>query len=118
MRTDAKLTKEANKIVSPRDVTEYSARVRALNFLAIQFRPDISYAILTLSQFMSNPNASYWNAIKRVFAYIKGTPTRGPIYTKGSNDFQDYTNSDWAGNIADRKSTSGHIFLLQRAPIS
>ena len=67
---------------------------------------------------MSNLNASYWSAIERVFAYIKGTPTRGPTYTKGSNDFQGYTDSDWAGNIADRKSTSGHIFLLQGAPIS
>src|SRR5450432_2484648 len=62
---------------------------------------------------MSNPNASHWSAIERVFIYIKETPTRDPIYTKGSNDFQNYTNSDWAGNIVDRKSTSGHIFLLE-----
>jgi hypothetical protein len=118
MKTDAKLTKEANETASPRDVTEYSARVGALNFLAIQSRPDISYAISTLSQFMSNPNASHWSAIERVFAYIKGTPTRGPTYTKAGSDFQGYTDSDWAGNIIDRKSTSGYIFLLQGAPIS
>jgi hypothetical protein len=118
MKTDAKLTKEANETASPRDVTEYSARIRALNFLAIQSRPDISYAISILSQFISNPNASHWSAIKRVFAYIKGTPTRGPTYTKAGSDFQDYTDSDWAGNIIDRKSTNNYIFLLQGASIS
>jgi hypothetical protein len=118
MKTDAKLTKKANETASPRDITEYSARVRALNFLAIQTRPDISYAISTLSQFISNPNDSHWSALKRAFAYIKKTPTRGPTYTKGNTVFQGYTDSDWADNITDRKSTNSHIFLLQGAPIS
>ena len=87
MKTDLKLTKETNQAASPIQVTEYSARIGALNFLAIQTRPDISYAISTLSQFMSNPNESHWSALERVFAYIKKTPNRGPTYVRGEMNF-------------------------------
>src|SRR6266536_2367271 len=118
IKTDAKHTKETNETASPRDVTEYSARVRSLNFLAIQTRPDISYSISTLSQFMSNPNGSHWSALERVFVYIKRTPAKDPTYINTGNDFQGYTDSDWADNITNRKSTSNSIFLLQRTPIS
>ena len=53
-----------------------------MNFLAIQSKPDISYATSTLSKFMTNPNESHWAALERIFAYFKGTPKLGPTYRK------------------------------------
>ncbi|GMI77151.1 hypothetical protein HRI_001384400 [Hibiscus trionum] len=59
------------------------------------------------------------DAAKRILRYIKGTSEFGIFYNKG-NDFslQGYTDADWAGNIEDRRSTSGYCFSFGSAAIS
>jgi hypothetical protein len=118
MKIDANLTRETTLIALLNDIVQYSAWVGLLNFLVIQMRPDISSPILTLSQFIANPNKSHWEALERVFAYLKETLTRNPIFVRYRGGLQDYTNSDWARDRSERKSTSGYIFLFQGAPIS
>jgi hypothetical protein len=120
MRVDANLVKETTLQASKQQIADYDARIGSLNFLSIQTRPDISLAVSILSQFMTNPNESHWKALERVFAYIKATPNRGPTYRKDAKHggLVGYTDSDWAGDRIERRSTGGYIFLLYGAPIS
>ena len=76
-------------------------------------RPDIMYAVSLISRFMETPMDSHWLTGKRILRYISGTRDYGILYSK-SDDFilVGYTDSDFAGSIDDRKSTSVHIFHL------
>ena len=57
---------------------------------------------------------------KRVLTYLKGTLDFGLIYEKGLKDLYmiGYSDSDFAGDVEDKKSTSGHVFFLGGLPIT
>jgi len=66
-----------------------------------------------VSRFMYDPHLKHWNATKRIHRYIKGTYKLGLEYQNGGNaQLARYTDSDWAGDTNDRKSTYGYIFYL------
>ena len=55
---------------------------------------------------------------KRILHYVKGTRDFGIHYFVGANlDLISFTNSDWASDSNDRKSTSGFVFMLGSGPI-
>ena len=58
------------------NVTEYRMVVGSLQYLAFT-RPDISFAVNKLSQFMHSPTDEYWQAAKQVLRYLAGTSTHG-----------------------------------------
>lgn len=45
--------------------------VGSLMFLAVVTRPDLAYAVNNVSKYLSNPDESHWQAVKRIFKYIK-----------------------------------------------
>ena len=58
-------------------------------------------------------------AVKRILRYLQGTKSLGICFKPGDTlDFRGYSDADWAGDYADRKSTSGYVFLLMGAPVS
>ncbi|KAG2758971.1 hypothetical protein Pcac1_g28948 [Phytophthora cactorum] len=66
-----------------------------------------------VSRFMRNPQEEHWVAVKRIFRYLQGTKEHGICFKPGDNvDFSRYSDADWAGDLADRKSTSGYTFML------
>jgi hypothetical protein len=70
-------------------------------------RPDIYFAMNTLSQFLVEPKHVHLVAAKHLMRYLKGTLDCGLSYD-GDHDFtlSGYTNLDWAESVFDRKSTS------------
>ena len=63
----------------------------------------------------------HWTAVKRILRYLKGTPTYGLMYmTSGdtSGTLIGYSDADWAGDVNDRKSTSGYLFMMSGAAVS
>jgi hypothetical protein len=76
-------------------------------------RPDICFAVNTLSQFLVEPRCVHLVAAKHVMRYLKGTMDYDLSYD-GDHDFtlSGYTDTDWAGNVADKKNTSGCCFSL------
>uniref|UniRef100_H3H922 Uncharacterized protein n=1 Tax=Phytophthora ramorum TaxID=164328 RepID=H3H922_PHYRM len=104
----------ATKVNAP-----FREAVGALMHLMTATRPDIAYAVGYVSRFMENPQEEHWVAVKRIFRYLQGTKTHGICFKPGDKiDFRGYSDADWAGDLADRKSTSGYTFMLMSAPVS
>jgi hypothetical protein len=105
----------SSKIV---DVTMYRQMIGSLMYLT-NTRPDICFAVNTLSQYMVEPRRVHLVATKHVLRYLKGTIDHGLRYVSNHEiSLQGYTDSNWAGSVADRKSTSRCCFSLGLAMIS
>jgi hypothetical protein len=103
---------------NPVDPSLYRQLIGSLMYL-VNTRPDIFFAVNTLSQFQVEPRQEHWIAAKHVLRYIRGTINYGLIYTASSDiQLHEFTDSDWAGSAEDRKSTSGMCFSLGSAKIS
>jgi hypothetical protein len=101
------------------DIPEYRSAIGSLMYAAISTQPDISFAVQTLSQFMSNPSPAHWSAVKRIFRYLNGMRNLGIIYSKGGEvESLAYLDVDWGANMIDRKSISGYVFQMANSPIS
>ena len=66
---------------------------------------------------MKNPKETHWKVAKRIMRYVNGTKEYGVLFSSADN-LIGYTNSDWAGSVDDRKSTSGYVFHLGLRAIS
>jgi hypothetical protein len=94
------------------DSTLYRQLIGSLMYL-VNTRPDICFAVNTLSQFMVEPRRVHWVAAKHVLRYLCGTVDYGLDYLRGDGvRLVGYTDSNWAGCVGDRKSTSGCCFRL------
>jgi len=96
----------------------YSQAVGSLMYLAVSTRPDIAYAVSCLSQFNNCPAKCHWSAVKHVMRYLKKTQHFSLKFFKTGQDLHGYVDSDWGGNVIDRRSYTGYVFLLGGAPIS
>jgi hypothetical protein len=85
------------------DATLYRQIIGSLMYLT-NTRPDICFAVNTLSQFLLEPRRVYLVAAKHVMRYLKGTMDYGLSYD-GDHDFtlSGYIDADWAGSVADKK---------------
>ena len=72
--------REDNKEIFGPEVPYLSA-IRALMYLANCTRPDIAFATNLLARFSSSPTRRYWNGIKHVFCYLRGTTKFGLFYS-------------------------------------
>ena len=97
----------------------YQSAVGSLLYLSIGTRPGITYAVSNVAKFCANPNKQHWTAVKRIMRYLKGTLHFGLLYSKdGSKECIGYSDADWAGDLDDRKSTSGYMFQISGAAVS
>jgi hypothetical protein len=98
----------------------YQNVVGSLMYLVTATRPDIAQAVGEVSRFNANPGSMHWVAVKRILRYLKGTSELGILYNSDTmeNDLCAYSDADWGGNIDDRRSTSGYVFLLANGPIT
>ena len=82
-------------------------------------RPDICFAVNTLSQFPTDPRHAHLIVAKHILRYLKGTVDYGLKYKVNQKiNLKGYVDSDWAGNAIDRKSTSGCCFSMGSGLIS
>jgi hypothetical protein len=100
------------------DATLYKQLVVSLVYLTVT-RPDISYAIHIVSQFMAAPRSLHYAAVLRILRYLKDTLFHGLHFSSQSSfTLQAYSDADWAGGPIDRRSTAGYCFLLGDSLIS
>lgn len=58
------------------DATRYRSVVGTLQYLTLT-RPDISFAVNKVCQFLHAPTTSHWNVVKRILWYVHGTLNLG-----------------------------------------
>ena len=110
MAANAKLTNDPSG--ESVDVTLYRSMIGSLLYLTASC-PDIAFSVGICSRFQSNPKVSHLNAIKRIIKYVGGTCDYGLFYSKKSNlSLAGFSDSDWARNANDRKSTIGGCFYI------
>lgn len=102
----------------PVDSELYQSIIGSLMYLATSTRPDISYAVSALSQFNSRPTHEHFVAAKRVIRYIKGTSNYNLKFESKGTPLQGFTDADWGGDINDRKSYTGFVFVLAGGAVS
>ena len=100
------------------DVTLYRQLVWSLIYLTIT-RPDISYAVHVVSQFMTAPRSPYYAIVLKILRYLKDTIFDGLHFSSQSLlTLQAYSNADWAGDPTDCRSITGYYFILGDSLIS
>ncbi|GKE34990.1 hypothetical protein Tco_1454312, partial [Tanacetum coccineum] len=97
---------------TPVSQLEYSRAIRYLMYAMISTRPDIAFAVGKLSRYTSNPSALHWQALGRVFQYLKETMDYGLTYSGYPSVIEGYSDTSWINNMEDHSSTSGWVFLL------
>lgn len=99
------------------DPTLYRSLVGGLQYLTFS-RPDIAFAVNTLCQFMHTPTEPHFSTVKHVLRYLAGTLTHRIHFTSGDVHLQAYSDAEWAGDVNDRRSTTGYVVFLGNNPIS
>ncbi|GKB83567.1 putative RNA-directed DNA polymerase [Tanacetum coccineum] len=100
------------------DSTRFKQLVGSLMYLTAT-RPDITYGVSLISRYMESPTEKHWCAAKRILRYVQGTTELGILYSRRRNSaLVAYSDSDFAGDLDDRRSTSGSVFLLAGGAIS
>ncbi|XP_020094156.1 uncharacterized protein LOC109714127 [Ananas comosus] len=94
------------------DLYTYRQIVGALQYLTFT-RPDISYAVNSVAQYLYTPREPHMQAVKRILRYIRGTLTYGlPISRCDNSSLVAFADADWAGCPDTRRSTSRYCIFL------
>ena len=80
---------------------QYQSAIGSLMYAMLGTRPDQAFSVSVLSRYSSHPDAHHWQAVKRVFRYVKGSLSlqltfRGPLLP-----LRGYTDADWAGDMVN-----------------
>jgi hypothetical protein len=109
-----KLHPDSGRVCDP---TQFRQIIGSLIYLTIT-RPDVSYPVRVISQYMARPTEEHLQSALRILRYVSDTKDRGLLYRAGTTvQLAGYTDADWAGNAADRRSTSGYAFSIWSAAI-
>ena len=93
----------------------YQQAIGCLNWAAVHTRPDIQYAVSTLSRFSSKFTEHHWKAVKHLLRYIQGSLSTGILFQNHptpSYELRAYADADYATCSETRRSTTGYLFTL------
>lgn len=111
-----------NSVLSLRSTSfPYREAVGSLMYLAVMTRPDLAFAVGVASRHLENPTEEDIQRIKTILKYLKGTTGLRlvfPANSSGNVRLSAYCDSDYAGDVDTRRSTSGYACLLGRACVS
>ncbi|XP_040361976.1 secreted RxLR effector protein 161-like [Rosa chinensis] len=115
---DFKITKNEGGVRV--DVTQYKQMVGSLMYVTVT-RPDLMFVVSLVSRYMEKLTELHMQTIKRILRHVRGTVELGVCYKEGANSGEElvaFSNSDYAGNVDDRRSTSGYVFMLSNGVVA
>ncbi|CAA7408157.1 unnamed protein product [Spirodela intermedia] len=118
MTTRLKLSKMSTEPLV--DATAYRSIVGSLRYL-VNTRPDLAFAVGYVSRFLEEPRKDHLAAMKQILRYVAGTKSWGLMYERKKEkqvQLTGFSNSDFAGDVDARKSTTGIIFFLANSPLT
>lgn len=100
------------------DPSLYRQLVGSLNYLTIT-RPDISFVVQQVSQFMHSPRHLHLASVRRIICHLWGTTCRDLFFSSGSSPcLRAFSDADWAGCLNTRHSVTGWCMFLGNSLIS
>ena len=112
LNTTEKLSVTSGTRLGVEDSTRYRSIVGALQYLTLT-RPDLSFLVNKVCQFLHSPMTVHWEAVKRILRYVQGTIGLGlKIRKSNSMLVSAFSDADWAGCPDDRRSTDGFAVFL------
>ncbi|RVW71160.1 Retrovirus-related Pol polyprotein from transposon TNT 1-94 [Vitis vinifera] len=96
----------------------YALAVGSLMYAMVCTRPDIAYAVSVVSHFLSNPGRHHWEAVKWIMRYLQGTSKLKLTFGGGKLILVGYTDSNMAGDVDNRRSTSGYLMTFSGSAVS
>jgi hypothetical protein len=117
MQPKLKLKKESELLRV--DATEYRSLIGSLRYL-VNTRPDLAYFVGYVSRFMEDPHEDHLAAVKRILRFVAGSSDIGVFYPRSGDraELRGYSDSDLAGDLDSRKSTTWVMFFFGRSPVS
>ena len=107
-----------NSLVDPILRQRYQSVIGSLLYLALGTRPDISFAVIKMSQFGVNPSQEHLKKALHIIKYLVGTRSYELVYDGKSDEGPvAFADSDWATDTDDRKSQTGYLIKLASAPV-
>ncbi|GKC77082.1 ribonuclease H-like domain-containing protein, partial [Tanacetum coccineum] len=107
--TESKLGPDGDPVEDP---TLFRSLAGALQYLTFT-RPDIFYVVQQICLYMHDSREPHYTALKRILRYIRGTLDHGlQLYRSTTTQLVAYSDADWAGCPATRRSTSGYCVFL------
>ncbi|KAJ9542639.1 hypothetical protein OSB04_029145 [Centaurea solstitialis] len=96
------------------DISGFQRLIGRLIYL-LATRPDISFVVHCLSQFMHSPRKSHLNLALRVLRYLKKSPGKGILFTPSSSfKLLGYVDADWGKCLSSRRSVTDCVFAMGR----
>ncbi len=94
---------------------DYRGVIGSVMHLCVSTRPDLAFICSSLSQFLENPGREHIMAAKHVLRYLQETKFQKLVYRLDETGIKllGFSDADWAGNVDNRKSTSGYCYFLQ-----
>ena len=110
---------QESNLLNDLEKERYQSAIGMLLYLMHGSRPDLSFAVIKLSQYSRKPRKLHCNGMKRMMRYRRGTLDRGLMLgdIKGAPGLLGYFDSGHADN-ANRQSTCGFLFTLNGGIIS
>lgn len=100
------------------DPESYKRLIRKLIYL-ITTRPDLSNAVQQLSQFMTKPTTTHYDAAIRVLRYVKNSPALGLFFPSNLTlQLKAFSDFDWATCLDTRRSVTGFCIFIGQSLIS
>ena len=96
----------------------YANTLGCLMYAMVCTRPDISHAIDVVSKYMENPGKDHWNAVIWMLQYLRGTSDYCTTFNNNSDSVCSFVDSDFAGDLDKKMSTSSYVFTLIGGAIS
>lgn len=96
----------------------YQSYVGTLMYAMLGTRPDIAYAVSSVSRHASNPTEAHMKAVKRIFSYLRGTIDLQLTYRGELAQLEGYSDADFGGDLSTMRSTSGFVFNIGSGAIS
>jgi len=95
----------------------YREAVGSLMYAAMGTRPDIAFATSTVAQFLENPGWKHWEAVRKIFQYLKGTKDWKLVYGGEKRELTGYVDADGASQ-EHRRAISGYVFMIDGGAVS
>lgn len=95
----------------------YHEAIGSLMYASLGTRPDIIFAVQTVSRFAINPGPAHWDAVKQIFRYLKGTCDLWLSYGGKGNALEGYADAD-RSIMEDQKAISRYTFIINGGAVS